>query len=76
VVSWLERTGDGVGDVRLRMIGAAGAMGSPLTVAAASSGRATGIPRIARVDDALLTAWRDGRVRTARVPLSALSTAR
>ena len=55
---------------------------APIAVASATSGRTTGIPMIARAGDAVLVAWRDGRVRTARVaavgahdiePLSELS---
>ena len=73
LVSWLERTGEGTGEVRLRVVGDAGAI-APIAVASASSGRTTGIPMIARAGDAVLVAWRDGRVKTARVPLSALTT--
>ena len=47
---------------------------TPIAVASATSGRTTGIPMIARAGDAVLVAWRDGRVKTARVPLSALTT--
>jgi hypothetical protein len=69
LVSWLERTGDGVGEIRLRAVGPAG-LDAPLTVATASSGRGTGIPMIARAGDAAIVAWRDGGVRTARVSLA------
>ena len=73
LVSWLERTGDGVGEIRLRIVGGEGAS-APLVVTAASSGRGTGIPMIARAGDDVIVAWRDGSVRTARVALSAVST--
>ncbi len=73
LVSWLERTGEGTGEVRLRVVGDAG-LTAPIAVASATSGRTTGIPMIARAGDAVLVAWRDGRVKTARVPLSALTT--
>jgi hypothetical protein len=71
LVSWLERTGDGVGEIRLRIVGADGAT-APLTVAAAPSGRSTGIPMIARAGEHLIVAWRDGQVRTARLALAGL----
>ncbi|MGE3410945.1 MAG: sialidase family protein [Dehalococcoidia bacterium] len=74
VVSWLERTGDGVGEIRLRVAGDGG-LAAPITVATAASGRGTGIPMIARAGDAAIVAWRDGQVRTARVALSAMGTA-
>ena len=70
LVSWLERTGDGVGEIRLRAVGRDGGLGAPITVATASSGRGTGIPMIARAGDAAIVAWRDGGVRTARVSLA------
>ena len=73
LVSWLERTGEGTGEVRLRVVGDTAAT-TPIVVASATSGRTTGIPMIARAGNAVLVAWRDGRVKTARVPLSALTT--
>ena len=75
-VSWLERTSDGVGDIRLREVTPAGVLGEPVTIASASSGRATGIPMMARAGDGLIVAWRHGQVRTARVAIPARATAR
>ncbi|HUU33287.1 MAG TPA: hypothetical protein VMW48_04445 [Vicinamibacterales bacterium] len=75
-VSWLERTGTGTGDIRLREVTPAGAMGDPITVAASSSGRATGIPMMARAGEHLIVAWRQGQVRTARVAIPAPATVR
>jgi hypothetical protein len=72
LVSWLERTGDGVGEIRLRIVGA-GSATAPIVVAPASSGRGTGIPMIARAGDHVIVAWRDGQVRSARVALTALA---
>ncbi|WP_291980701.1 hypothetical protein [Luteitalea sp.] len=66
IVSWLERKGGG-GEVRLREVSAT-SRSEALTVAATSNGRATGIPMIARAGDDLIVAWRDGQVKTARVP--------
>jgi hypothetical protein len=65
VASWLERSGGG-GEVRLREVTMT-TRGESLTVATASNGRATGIPMLAREGRDLIVAWRDGRVRTARV---------
>jgi hypothetical protein len=67
VVSWLESTGNGNGEVRLRRVSADGRLGDSQLVAAAKGGRLTGIPKIVRVGDALMVAWRDGRVKTALV---------
>ena len=75
-VTWLERTGEGTGDIRLREIAPAGAAAGTLTIARASSGRATGIPTMARAGDHLVVAWRQGQVRTARMPLPARATSR
>jgi hypothetical protein len=72
VVSWLESTGNGNGEIRLRRVSANGRMGAPVVVAAAKGGRLTGIPKIVRVGDALMLAWRDGRVKTALVAVPAL----
>ncbi len=75
-VTWLERAGDGTGDLRLREFTPAGAAATALTVASASSGRTTGIPSMARAGDHLIVAWRQGQVRTARVPLPARGNSR
>lgn len=74
-VSWLEKTAtNGVGEVRVREVAAAGA-GPAHLVATASSGRATGIPMLVRQGADLLIAWRDGAVKTARLPIPAAVTA-
>ncbi len=65
VVSWLERSG-GAGHVRLREVSPT-TRSEALTVATAANGRATGIPMLARSGHDLIVAWRDGRVKTARV---------
>jgi hypothetical protein len=67
LVSWLERTGDGTGEIRLRAVAPSGAETTTVTVARASSGRATGIPMMARAGADVIVAWRAGQVRTARV---------
>jgi hypothetical protein len=75
LVSWLERTGTGTGEVRVREVTPAGVQPA-IVVAPASSGRATGVPMLARSGDHAIVAWRDGTVRTARLALPAASTAR
>jgi hypothetical protein len=73
VVSWLERRGEGVGEVLLRRIAPGGAPGPPLAVASSVSGRATGMPQMVRAKDRLVLAWRaDNRVQTASVPIAAV----
>lgn len=74
IVSWLERTANGVGEVRVREVSAAGP--SPAhTVAKTVSGRGAGIPMMVRQGSDLLLAWRDGGVKTARVAVPATATA-
>lgn len=75
LVSWLERTGEGVGEIRMRVVAPTGPAAPAFTVATASSGRSTGIPMMARAGDSALIAWRDGVVRTARVTLPAATMA-
>lgn len=69
LVSWLERRGEGVGEVLVRRVAPGRAPGPPLVVAQAVSGRATGVPHMVRVGDRVLIAWRHQRVRTAMVPI-------
>lgn len=75
MVSWLERTGTGTGEVRVREVTREGAKPAT-TVAAASSGRATGQPMMARAGGHLVVAWRQGGVKTARVALPSASSVR
>ena len=72
IVSWLQRVGDGNGEVRIRRVSADGRLGTPITVAATSPGRSTGVPQLVRSGERLVVAWRTDRVRTALVPVSAL----
>lgn len=71
-VSWLERRTEGKGEVLVRRVGTDGKAGTPVVVAPALSGRATGMPRMVRAGDRLLVAWRTDRVLTAAVPIAAL----
>ncbi len=68
VVSWLERTGEGIGEVRMRRV-AGSVPDAPVTVAPASSGRTTGIPMLALAGEQVVVAWRDAGVKTALVAL-------
>lgn len=69
VVSWLGRVGEGQGEVRLRRVWPDGLSGEVQVVAGAGSGRATGIPQLARAGRDLVIAWRTDRVMTAMVPI-------
>jgi len=70
-VAWLERTGQGQGELRLRRIGRDGTPGATRVVARAPATRSTGIPQMVRVGDRLLLAWRSDRIESALVPLPA-----
>jgi len=72
VVSWLERKGEGVGEVLLRRVSAAGVAAPTVAVARSVSGRGTGVPNLVRAGGDLLVAFRKDRVQTARVPLAAV----
>ena len=75
LVSWLERTGGEGAEVRIRRVKEDGSLSSPFTVAASSSGRASGFPRmVQRGGGDLIMAWTDilsdeARVRVARVEI-------
>ena len=68
LVSWIERTADAA-EIRVRRLTRAGERGESVTVAATSSARTSGFPRLDRSGDKLLVAWTDGtdptRVHTA-----------
>jgi hypothetical protein len=72
LVSWLERRGEGIGEVLLRRVASGGRPGPPLVVAQAVSGRATGAPHMVRSGDRVVVAWRTDRVLTASVPVAAI----
>ena len=73
IVSWLEGIPGGGAEVRLRHVTATGVAGPPVVAAAVKGGRTTGIPQLARAGASLLVAWRDDRVRSALVPLTAVT---
>ncbi len=56
-VTWIERTGQSEAVVRVRRVGAAGRLGPPHELAASSSARSTGFPRMVRAGDNLVFAW-------------------
>ena len=72
LVSWLERRGEGVGEVLIRRVSNGPPPGPPLVVARSVSGRATGVPHLVRAGDRVLVAWRKDRVLTASVPIAAI----
>jgi hypothetical protein len=72
LVSWLERHGEGIGEVLVRRVSFGGRPGPALAVAPAVSGRATGVPHMVRAGDRVLLAWRKDRVLTASVPIAAI----
>lgn len=76
LVSWIERTGESRAEVRIRRVGADGRMGEPRTLAASSSARSTGFPRMVRADDALVFAWtgagKPSSIHAARMPVAGL----
>ena len=56
LVSWLGTDGvDGL--VQVRRVSATGQLGEPLVLGRTSAGRASGIPRLARLEDRVLVAW-------------------
>lgn len=71
VVSWLAAADAETAEIRLRAVDWRGRLGRPVSVATTSSERASGFPRIARVDDRLFVAWTDpsglGRLRSSWV---------
>ncbi|HEU0300036.1 MAG TPA: sialidase family protein [Longimicrobium sp.] len=75
LVSWVERTEGEGAEVRVRRVGPDGRMGEPRTVAASSSTRSSGFPRMVPAGDDVVFAWtapgQPARVRVARMPLSA-----
>jgi len=72
IVAWLERSGAGA-DLKVRPVRSNGRSEASLVVAETSGARASGFPRIARVDDSLVVAWTEvgekGGVRVAEVSL-------
>lgn len=75
LVSWLERTAGGGAEVRARVVSAQGGAGAPITVAASTSERAGGFPRMARTGEWIIFAWTEPgdspRVRVARARIGA-----
>lgn len=76
VVSWLAR-GSGAAEVCLRRTSADGRIGEVVAVGETGAKRASGFPRLARLDDQLFVAWVDTlgdgdsrHVRVRRIPLT------
>ncbi len=76
IVTWIERTGGDVAAVQARRVRAAGALGSPITVASSSAARASGFPRTTVSGERIYFAWTDptrpATVKVARTALSAI----
>jgi len=72
VVSWLERKGEGVGEVMLRRVSPSGVAAPAVAVARSVSGRGTGVPHLVLAGSDLVVAFRKDRVQTARIPLTAV----
>jgi hypothetical protein len=77
LVSWLERTGGELAEVRVRYVAPNGRTSASSSVSASSTERASGFPRMARASgDRVVVAWTDvggplPRVRVATVNVSA-----
>ncbi len=74
LVSWIDTASEG-GFIRVRHLQPDGSMGAPITLAAASPSRGTGMPRMVHSGDNLYLAWVDtdaDRVRLARASVPAL----
>lgn len=73
IVSWLERTGGEHAEVRLRAVARSGGLSPSVRVAASSSGRPSGFPRMVRRGSELVLAWTEpgdtARVRVAAARL-------
>lgn len=76
LVTWIERTGGDTASVRVRRIARDGRAGPSRTVAASSSARASGFPRMAVTGSDAVFAWtvpgRPSAIRVARLPISGL----
>lgn len=65
LVVWLEKTSNSDAEIRARRVGADGTLHPAFSIATATSGRATGFPKVAVSGDQVLFAWRAERVRAA-----------
>ncbi len=76
LVSWIERTGGDTAAVRIRRVSREGRISVPMTIAASSSARASGFPRMAVSRGHAVFAWTEpgkpSTVRVARMSLTAL----
>jgi hypothetical protein len=76
LVAWVERTGEGGAEVRVRSAREGEPAGTPTTVARASEARASGFPQMVTMDDgSLVFAWTDvtetgSRIRVARAEVN------
>ncbi len=63
LAAWIEKTGGGRAEVRVRRVSRDGRRGPAVVAATVAAGRAVGFPKIAVQGDQVLVAWRDDRVR-------------
>ena len=69
---WLEKTGEGGADVRLRRIYSDRSAAPSVTIAHVPGSRAAGLPKIALHGRQVLVAWRAGQVRAGWMPLESV----
>ena len=76
LVTWVERIGGDTAAVRTKRVTPDGKVGAPFTIAASSSARASGFPRMAITGNDVVFAWtmpgRPSAIRVARVPQSSI----
>ena len=71
LVSWLERTGGEMAEVRMRRVRSDGAISESVTLTSSSSARASGFPRLAQSPDgSLVMAWTDVSTSPAQVRIT------
>ncbi len=73
LVSWIGKTAEGLGQIRMRRVSVAGELGPVQIIAEGDVSRAAGFPQLVESRDGLVYAWTEpgepSRVLTARSPL-------
>lgn len=67
LVSWLERIHDGQAEVRVQRVRGDRSVGSSVVVTRTSASRASGFPRLVRINEGALIAWTDPEAKRIRV---------
>ncbi|MBM3762077.1 MAG: exo-alpha-sialidase [Acidobacteria bacterium] len=66
LIIWIEKTGtNGEAEIRIKRLSVDGRLSEALVIARTNTARTTGFPKIAVSGKQILTAWRDGNIRTA-----------